>query len=127
MPSYGSLIAPVAISFCRYLSRKSMATMNSAGERGSPYRTPLFNVIFFPNNPFISTCEVPCRTELPIHAIHTSGNPICAMTCIIKLQLTVSNAFLMSNFSITKGIRLALGVCKMCWAYIKLFVICRFF
>lgn len=72
----GSCHVPFCTNFSNHLGMKTIASMNSNGDKGSPCIAPLLSLIFLLKYPFIIICEQPVRIHLEIQFNHFSGNPV---------------------------------------------------
>jgi hypothetical protein len=81
----GRLISPFCQASLISLYIKSAVLTKRIGESGSPYLTPLLQIIFFPGSPLRRTeVEAECSI-LGIHLIHFGPNPLALSMAIMAL------------------------------------------
>lgn len=108
------------------LCRGSIAKRNIIGDNGSPCRTPLRCLIRFPGSPFNRKEEVVVPHRAEIQFRHLWLNPRKVMMSRRYAQLTVSNAFEISNLINIVGIFFLCSSLITWWTKRKLSWIHRF-
>jgi hypothetical protein len=73
------------------------------GDRGSPCRKPLLQVIHLPGIPLRSTADIEVEKMMSIQSHQITGKPLASITRLRLPQSIESKAFVKSSFRTTDG------------------------
>lgn len=99
----------LATASSKILWRGSMSRRNNMGDSGSPYRSPLACLNFFPSIPFRSTLDEDVASKVVTQLRHFWPKPMAPIVSIRKVQLRETKTLEMSNLMNRDG---CFALCK---------------